>query len=364
MIKHFYQIYKTSLSNKRGYPYNLLNQLDILSINECLSKTRGNKSIPNFTLDKVEIMPTSICNYRCNFCYGYYLKTKLGFSSRKELSLKIIEKNILENLRKDKKFLAQDPIIILGGLYSEPLAYSNIIQLIKLLGKYRFRFAIYTNGFFLDENLSKLICENSLLAKNLKPSYISFNFTASFLHNDHRNLIQKIKNLVKLRNKINPHFQINVPIIIDQNKKIFKNKELKQISKTLLHIGVDAIRYSLPQEPIKPQYKFFTEKLLIQPKKDEEKRIYFRLPNKPFNKCFVMTTSLSIDPTGNVYPCSQTCHPYFKRLSFGNIKKKKLSEIWKNQAHNRLFKTFNPQLVSCRCNVVDEQFNRTCVNFY
>jgi len=317
--------------------------------------------MPNFILDKVEIISTSVCNYQCNFCYGHYLKAKDG-PSRKELPLKIIEKNILENLRKDKKFLGQDPIIILGGLYSEPLAYSNIIQLIKLLGKYQFRFAIYTNGFFLDDNLSKLICENSLLAESLKPSYIAFNFTASFIYGDYQNLIKKMKNLVKLRNGINPRFQINVPIVVDQNKKFFSNKDLKQVSKVLSRIGIDAVRYSFPQEPIKPQPEFFIQKLLIQRNKREH--IYFRSPSKPFDKCFVMTASLSIDPEGNVYPCSQTSHSYFKRLSFGSVRKNKLSEIWRSQTHKRLFKTFNPQLIDCRCNVVDGQLNRICCNFY
>jgi organic radical activating enzyme len=195
---YFYQIYKPPPYDKKSYPYNLLNQLDILSINKCLSRASQNKSMPNFILDKVEIMPTSVCNYRCNFCYGYYLKTKFGLP-KKELPLKIIEKNILENFRKDKKFLNYDPIIVLGGLYSEPLAYSNVIQLIELLGKYHFRFAIYTNGFFLNDNLLKLICESSLSAKSLKPSYISFNITASFIHGDFQNLTKKNKKTRKIK---------------------------------------------------------------------------------------------------------------------------------------------------------------------
>jgi radical SAM protein with 4Fe4S-binding SPASM domain len=356
---HFSRVYKPSAYNKKGYPYNLLNQLDILSINKCLSKANQNKSMPNFVLDKVEIMPTSVCNYRCNFCYGYYFKTKFG-SSKKELPLKIIEGHILEDLRKAKIFLNQDPIIILGGLYSEPLAYSNIIQLIELLGKYHFRFAIYTNGFFLNDNLLKLICESSLSAKSLTPSYISFNITASFIHGDFQNLTKKIKKLVKLRNKIKPRLLINAPIIVSQ----INNEELKRISKVLLRIGVDAIRYSFPQKPIKPQPEFIIQKPLISLGGDKEKHVYFRSPSKPFNKCFVMTTSISIDPTGNVYPCSQTCHPYFKKLSFGSINKKKLSEIWRSDDHVKLFKTFNPQLTTCRCNIVDEQFNRICCNFY
>jgi len=360
---HFYQIYSSLPFNRKGYPYNLLRRLDVLSISKCLSEAQRDKSLPNFVLDKVEIMPTSVCNYSCKFCYGYYLKAGF-YSPKRELPLEIIKRNILENLREDKRFRGQDPIIILGGLYSEPMAYSNIIRLINLLGKYRFRFAIYTNGFYLNEKLSKLICENSLLAKSLKPSYISFNFTASFIHGDSHNLIEKIENLVKIKNKVKSRLQINIPIIVAYDKKqFFNNKEIKRVSKTLLRIGVDAIRYSFPQKPIRPQHKFFTQKPLIE-LKNKERRIYFRLPNKPFNKCFAMTTSFSIDPSGNIYPCSQTCHPYFKKLCFGSIQKQKLSRIWRSKKHLELFKNFNPQLIPCRCNVTDEQFNRICSNFY
>jgi len=348
--------------SKNGYPYRIFSQFDTSSIKNAILEGKRNNSLPRFVISKIEICPTSFCNYRCNFCYGKWLKPKS--SSSHELPIEIIENNLFLNLRKNKKFSGQDPIIVLGGLYSEPLSYSKIKSLIELLKKYQFRFAIYTNGYFLGQELQELICESALKADS-SPSYISFNFTASFFNQDHQKLIKKIKNLIKLRNKTNSSLKINIPILIPEQNKEFL-KELKVIQNTLLKIKVDTIRYSLPQKPInlEPSLQSEINRGIKKLKELGGDKIYLRSPSKPFTHCFVMSMSSSISPEGDVYPCSQTCTLCFKKMSYGSIKRQKFSEIWRSKKHLELFRNFSPQIENCRCNVVDEQFNRICANFY
>jgi len=358
--------YNSSLFKKfseKGYPYRLLNSLDVSSLKNKVINAKQSNSCPKFGISRIEICLTSSCNYRCRFCYGKYLKPR-NIPVDNELPIELIRNNILIDIRKNKKFLKQNPIIVLGGLYSEPLFYSKINQLIKLFKRYHFRFGIYTNGFFLNRDIQKIICENAVTYNN-NPSYISFNFTSSFIHGNWHSLLEKIKNIVELRNKTHSLLKINVPILILEDSEELL-KELEKIQKFLLKIGVDAIRYAFPQEPVRPilplQARIY--KLIDSLKKSGEGHVYIRLPSKPFTRCFVMCMSVAIDSRGDVYPCSQTCTSYFKKLSFGSIARQRFSEIWYSKKHVKLFQEFNPEILNCRCNVLDEQFNRICANFY
>jgi radical SAM protein with 4Fe4S-binding SPASM domain len=66
----------------------------------------------------------------------------------------------------------------------------------------------------------------------------------------------------------------------------------------------------------------------------------------PVKKCYHTRDSITIDPYGDVIPCS-----VIKNYSYGNVRGKSIKEIWKNKNHEkfkkRLNKNFFPICSSC-----------------
>lgn len=313
--------------------------------------------LPTFGLKRVEIQPTSLCQYNCSFCYGVNFKDKC----EKYLSLDVIENNILKSIRDNDKLSCDNPLIILSGLYSEPLLYPYRVKLIKLLGDYGFRFAIYTNGVLLDDDTMEIICESAGSFKDDEASYISFNLTGSVENNKYEEMMSKVKRLIEMRNGTDSNLQINIPILLEGG--MFSQKDLSRIQNELLGIGVDKIRYSVPQVAVSggETVDVTNVKFLNNLKKGCGDRIYIRSKsNKKFDRCYVMANTVSINYRGDVYPCSQTCSPLFKTLSYGSILNKGVADVWNSKEHRNLFCNFEENPTYCRCNSLDSQFNSVC----
>ena len=342
------------------YPYDGAVKWNISSLRDSIKRGKSTRSLPDFGLERVEIHPTSLCQYKCSFCYGINFKIK----EKINLSLSDVEKNVFQSIRDDKRLSKYDPVIILAGLYSEPLVHPDKIKLIELIGKYNFRFSLYTNGGLMDEKVMKALCQSAKMIKSSEPNYVSFNITASILHKQYDLLIEKIENLINMRDEMKAPLQINVPILMEGN--ILSEKDLEKIQNKMLDIGVDKIRYSVPQKPLSIKKLINTKNVKII--KNLEARgggkVYVRSKtNKQFGHCFVMANTVSIDHMGNVYPCSQTCSSFFRKLSYGSIKDKKLANLWNSEKHKNLFYRFDEIPNYCRCNPADDQFNAICASF-
>ncbi len=342
---------------KDGYPYTGIVDWDLEALEKKITDSKRSNTLPSFGLKRIEIHPTSMCQYNCPFCYGMHFKHKL----KVDLPLNIFENNILKSI-KNSKLIKDDPIIILAGLYSEPLAHADQIELIKLLGKYKFRFGLYTNGGFLNENIMRVICESAKKNKSQRKSYVSLNVIGAILNGDYNALESKIKYFVKIRDSIKAPVQFNVPILIDGN---LSAGELKKLQNRLLKIGINKIRYSIPQVPVlanKEQISILKNIKLIEAlRHNNENNIFLRsISGKEFDCCYIMANTVSIDHNGFVYPCSQTCSSNFKLLSYGSIKKKGLDEIWNSPEHMKMYKNFNKIPTYCRCNISDQRFNSVC----
>lgn len=346
---------KKNIISKDGYPYTGIIKWDMEVVKNNIKKAEKNNSLPDFGLKRVELHPTSVCQYGCPFCYGVNFKCK----QKVDLSLKTIENNIFKSIRNNRKLSKSDPIIILAGLYSEPLAHSDGVKLIKLLGKYNFRFGIYTNGGFLNSDIARAICDSAKQNRDKRLSYISFNIVASIIHNHYDSLEKNIRDFIKIRNAMKAPVQVNIPILLDGS---LSGDDLKKLQKKLLQIGVDKIRYSTPQIPVSNNKIDIKNIKLIKNLQNKNKgNIFIRsISGKQFDRCYVLANTLSIDHRGMVFPCSQTCSDYFSGLSYGSIKKQKLSKIWGGKEHKKLFNNFSKIPTYCRCNLSDHQFNAAC----
>ena len=279
------------------------------------------RKFPNFKLNKIEIQPSVRCQYNCPWCFGKHLKP----DTEEPIKPDIYKNNVFDPIRKYK------PIVMIAGLYSEPLLYPWAEDLFKAVKG--LRFGLYTNGLELNEDISKTILENS----NSK-SHISINISSSLYFKRIDELLEKIKMFAKLRKKINPKFQINAPILLN-------GTDFEELQFKLLEIGVDNIRYALALTPIYPV------NVIKKLKKLSPKNVF--LNEKQYDKCYAMTNSLSISPAGYVYPCSQTTTSVLKGFEIGSIVEKKITDIWQSKEHKDFWNRFNPNCEVCRCNVVE-----------
>ena len=348
-----------NIISKDGYPYTGIIKWDMEVVKNNIKKAKKDNSLPDFGLKRVELHPTSVCQYGCPFCYGVNFKCK----QKAELSLKTIENNIFESIRNNRKLSKSDPIIILAGLYSEPLAHSDRVELIKLLGKYNFRFGIYTNGGFLSSDVAKAICDSAKQNRDKRLSYISFNVVAPLIHGHFNSLKKTLRDFIEMRNSLKAPIQLNIPILVDGS---LSSGKLEKLQDKLLKIGVDKIRYSVPQVPISNNKIDAKNIKLIKnlQRKARENVLVRSVSGRQFEHCYVIAHTVSIDHLGYIYPCSQTCSTFFGKFSYGSVKEKGLTQLWNSKKHKNIFTSFDEIPIYCRCNPTDNQFNTICSALY
>ena len=333
------------------------------AIRPAIKDSKKRKEMPKFFLDKIEIHPAAKCNLHCNFCHW----SKLHFKNKENLQKNILKKNVFESIRRDMP--DENPLIILSGIYSEPLVHPEIINIINTIGKNQFRFGLYTNGLLMTEEIMDSILESAAKTKLNKPSYVSFNVSANVSANSFgKSLIPTIKKLAKKRKLSHQEktLHINTPIVVAPGEHDYNT--LCHIIESLQEAGVDNIRLTTSwynPEPNKTKTQNNpTLKNLEKLEKKYSKKVKIRIRNiynsKNFNHCFAMTSAMTIDPTGNVYPCAETANPIFSKSSYGNIYQNKISKIWKGEKHKKLFTSLNPKNNKCACCPSDNKFNKFC----
>ena len=360
-----YPIQNKEKLSKNYTVYDFQDNFDERAIKKAIKNSKD--KMPLFYLSKIEIHPSGTCNQNCKICYGRFLAPE----KRANLSSKDI-KSLFFDIRKNMP--DENPLIILSGLYSEPLTNPEIKEILRYVGKYKFRYGLYTNGLLIDDEIIQILLKNSLNTQD-NCSFISFNVTSSLLSGDFEKLIQRMKRLSDKR-KIEPNYrlQINAPILILKPNY----KYIKSIIKKLVAAGVDIVRLSIPWPQHIYNGKLTVKKTILNNdyKKTVEliEKLHENFPDKikirydqsrkSFDNCYVMAMTSAISPEGDIYPCPETCSPFFSHLSYGNIKKNKFSEVWQGLKHQEIFKSLNPPKNGCVCCPVDLMFNKLCENIY
>ncbi len=323
----------------------------------------GNK-IPLFPISKIEIHPSGTCNFNCKFCYGNLLapKERANLSAK---NVKIMLDDIKENLPNE------NPLIILSGLYSEPLANPEIKEIIQTIGDHNFRLGLYTNGVLFDNGLIESVLQVAKSAKSDLPSYVSFNVTGAITNNCFEKQIKVISAFSKAKKKAkldSDLFLINAPVLVED---LSKNglKSLEIIIKTLKKAGAENIRLSMPWEQLSlDSTKGLSNHKLIgigALKKIAKKfnQVYVRetVEQGNHNGCYALARSVVISPEGLIFACPETCTPLLKdKFSYGSILNDKISTLWHGARHEELFKKLVPKNEHCKCCPINNKFNLFC----
>jgi len=309
-------------------------------IERILKWARGEKAMPY----SIEISPTLRCNLNCLFCWRYGKKVNYG----EELSLEDYKR-----ILKEANQLGVKEIRIIGG--GEPLMRKDIIEIMKLVKKYRMFGYICTNGTLFTPDMIKVLVKigwdhvkisfhgpNKKIQNNLsqgesfekvirniknfvlykrklkteKPK-LEIGFVLNKLN------FRKIIQMIKLAKKLNVQAFFIEPLTVytEKGRMLKLSKEEVQEFKKL---AKKAFTFANGLETNLQQF-FSTE--LIENTGRMIKEIRKMIKNKKRNflsiPCYEPWWRMGIRVDGWVCPCG-----FLDQSTTENVKKKSLKEIW------------------------------------
>lgn len=301
---------------------------------------------------------TEFCNFKCKHCNR--------IAGKNFLTLTQFE-YILEELKK----LSTIKLFFTGG---EPTLHPQIMEIIKLTIEHKFQFSIQTNLSNMTDELIQLLnrtkyCTSiqiSLYGSSEKV-YSAVTGRKKIFHKIENRLeylrkIKKVKILKLLISNLNFTDCWNMLKFGKQfTKKCFIDFGITQRDDNGCSDNCSNLRVPLDS------YKNFLDNLFSKYTKNKIKFLV-SLNNRKLNRkkilnsnvCNAGISKICITATGELLACNAL------RISFGNIFKKNLSDIWKNSGKlNKLRKLKLNQISKCRdCKIIDNCKVRCIGMFY
>lgn len=285
--------------------------------------------LKNNCLYSVEIDVTNRCNSDCIFCFQgsrHY--------SKKELNIKEYSA-----LFYDLKMMGCYYIGFSGG---EPFLRSDLLEIISLAKDYGFRVSLISNGSLVTFKTLDKLKEIGLDRLSFSLHSLDEETNKNIFGNQNissKHTIELIKYSLSIGLNIGVCLTITNQNVqeLDNYVSFFERLGLikEKINLNQLAYGKKDISQILPNiKDIKCSKRF-----LMQERETENEGFSFM--------CSAGKISCSIDPCGNVYPCS------FLNCSAGNIRKNSIKDIWENSHLLQMFRSFSDKLFEkcLNCNI-------------
>ncbi len=299
-------------------------------------------------LRKLYIELTTFCNFDCKMCFRQSFREDFG-SMDYELFLKLLE---------DMKDFPDLRWVVIGGI-GEPLVYKKFKDVVLELKEREYRLILTTNGYLIDDEMMEFLISSrvdkiNISAEDSKIGHPFFKRTLQLI----RSFNEKIQKMGFEYPKIGVEYTLSMDSI----------RRIEDTTKELIDSGVSEIIFT-NLVPTTPQV---CKSILYNKKEFEEfdsalnrlvvAKVYSVIPNfKPRieRHCdFVENSSAVVRWDGEVSPCYRLLHNYDEIVlgkkkeihshSFGNIKEKKLSQIWNSDEYLIFrFKVKNSLFPSC-----------------
>ena len=252
----------------------------------------------------LQIEPTSICNYRCVFCYqtdNKFNKRSDGFMGHMKLDT---FKELIDQAEKNIEFISL-------ASRGEPLLCPDIVQMLSYTKNKFLNLKINTNASLLDEKMS-----NAILESGVKTLVFSADAADKDLYSKLRvngkleKILSNIKKFKEIKTKHYPNSKIITRV---SGVKVNKEQNLNDMEKYWGEL-VDQVAF-VNYVPWENVYKSSYTKIDL-PCSDLWRRMFAWWD-------------------GKVNPCDVD---YKSELSIGNIKNKNISDLWKSENYNNLRK--------------------------
>jgi len=261
------------------------------------------KTVDNFP-PYLQIEPTSICNYRCVFCYqtdNNFNKRSTGFMGHMKLKT---FKQIIDQAEGNIEFISL-------ASRGEPLLCPEIKEMLSYTRNKFLNLKINTNASLLDEEMS-----HSILESGVKTLVFSADAADKKLYSELRvngKLEKILKNIKRFKEIKKKHYSKSKIITRVSGVKVNKKQDLDEMEKYWGGL-VDQVAF-VNYVPWENVYKS-----------------EFSEVSKP---CSDLWRRMFVWWDGKVNPCDVD---YKSELSSGNILNNNISYLWKSEKYNKLRK--------------------------
>lgn len=265
----------------------------------------------------VMIALSNTCNMRCKMCFYhsplYSKKAKSDyFRTPVFMSTETVEK-LVEGIKPHRVFFH------VGDL-DEPLLHPDIVNIVEMLSKTGF-VHITSNGTLWTPRLAEGLIRNGLGSVTFSLDAANADTYREIRGQDLEKTMGKILSFLDMRAKTNPRIMVNM-CIIDQPGA---SEEIESFKEYWQNIGVSSVsvfkRLELTDQG---KYIFSTPAPFFR----EPERLHCQAP---WDSCAIL-------PEGVVTPCCNTMAriPRFGPLVMGDVRREKLTDIWKNDVFRDL----------------------------
>lgn len=261
----------------------------------------------------VEISLTDRCQCRCEHCFA---ATEKSLREQDELTT-----TQLKTLIDDLAEMGIMEVCFSGG---EPLLRQDILELVANAHDKGLAVCLITNGILLNEGMVV-----DLKHAGLNWCSLSIDSPKPEVHDSFRQYQGCFENVVASLRILIKH-QIPCSIIAVARRELVQSGELEEIVKFGRQIGVTVVRINFPV-PI-GRFEGKDNQTLNLEEREEVRRL-LRYGNVTMEspsegtRCTAAVTKVNILPDGSVTPC------VFIPLSYGNIRERRFSDIWKDMGN-------------------------------
>lgn len=322
---------------------------------------------------QLELHPGVNCDlYRCHHCYGHGQDPMPGeLLSPEEIGVALDD------------IAASSPTVILSGITTEPLTHPRAADVIRQIRGRDLSLGLYTKGRRLEGEVAEALLDGSaecFLTISLddvgKADYDRRHFIATAarekgtgLSGDgyYERVISNLREFRQMRDAVRARVQIRVALLLFAD-----NCEQDQLVESVEAIAelADVVRIAIPQDRndgaapgLLPMYRStllhnLEEVFACHPKVRILRDTFDPQRSQEFSQCRVQQFQAVLDRSGNVFPCPQVAVSPYRHLSYGNIRKSRLSEILVSEQRRSMFNRDIDKDMKCRiCDRKDEAVN-------
>lgn len=295
----------------------------------------------------IEISPTSVCNYRCFFCYVDYKKNNPKSLSR-EVFLGLIE---------SCKRVGVKSVLLAGD--GEPLVNKHTTEAIELAGSIGLDIALNSNGLLLTEDIAKRVLPHLVWMRISVMSSDPENYAQ--LHGARPEDLQKLIQNLRFAAQYRREKKLPVTLGIQQVLVKENTHTVADMARLTRDIGFDY--YVLKPFHLHPDNLYDTPNDLHRQYRDVLKEaeqlstdtfksiirwnIFEDLGHRNYDRCLGLPFILQTAGDGHIY----TCCPFYgnKEFSYGDLNEQSLDEILASTRYREIQKMVEEEIDVHKC---------------
>jgi len=327
---------------------------------------------------QIELHPGLHCDrYQCPHCFGH---------GQRPLAGRVLSASEIARALDD--VAGCDPLIIVSGVTTEPLTHPEAAEIIRAIRSRNLRLGLYTKGLRFDA-----ACNEALLQGDAE-CFVTFSLDA-FNAADYQTLhairpggsgrgegtpgeayfervCANIRAAHAAKQRIGHNAQFRVAVLLFQdhiNDALESNLERLTVMADLVRVAVaqdrnDGGRVDNLPERRQELLEGLTARFRGHPKIRILTETAVPVRATSFNRCHTQRFQVTIDKSGNLYPCPQVAVAPYRHLAYGNLRSGTLRDLLRSAERRRLFEEDVTAAMRCRiCDRKDEALNRALGRF-